>query len=130
MKIKIANQYTYNLDLNLSMEERLIAINVILKEEISIGNGKISIQDYFLETWDKNNTRTCLDIIGYYLTKENHNKRDDSDIISRRKYREMVNWNDRYSVFSDLSIKDQLQFGFKDYEDETENQKRKNQDSH
>lgn len=128
MKLKVGEKYTYYLSDSLSVDERLDEINKLLKAEVEFDDLTFTIEEYFKHTWDKPNTKIGLDIIGYYLSKKpDQNGTHDQEILSKNQEKELVKGvykgEARYTNFSDLNSEDQLNFGFRDYEDEEKKKK-------
>lgn len=112
MKLKLPNK-DYELDMSVSIEERLITINNILETSISFHELDMSIEEYFRVTWDKPNTKVCLDIIGYYLTKENRNL----SVLSNVKQKEMIKGSKRHTTFSGMGYDNQVAIGLIDIDE-------------
>lgn len=112
MKLKLPHQ-TIELDLNLPLNERIPIINNILQTRIEFHSSTMTIEDYFHETWDNQGTKICLDIIGYYLTKENQ----EMSVLSAQREREMANGSGRHVTFSSMGYENQVNVGAIDPED-------------
>lgn len=112
MKLRLPHK---NYDLNLSddIEDKMSIVNSILQEKIYFHENEMTVEEYFSTTWDKENTKVALDIIGYYLTKENK----DLTILSNTRRKEMENGSDRHTTFSGMGIENQLAIGLIDEDD-------------
>jgi hypothetical protein len=113
MKLKLPHK-NYNLNMELSIKERLPIIDEILNECIEFHEQKMTVEEYFRYTWDKQNTKVCLDIIGYYLTKENRNL----EILSNKKQIEMLKGSERHTTFSGMGYDNQLAVGLVEIDEE------------
>lgn len=114
MRLKLPNE-TIILDPTLSSEAKLIVIEKLLTKKIEFLGETITLDRYFNLTWDTNSTRVCLDIIGYYLTREY--KQRDKEVLSRKSFKQMTRGNKYNTPYSSLSNKDKLKVGILDYED-------------
>lgn len=112
MKLKLTHK-TYNLDMDLPLEDRIPVINKILNEKIEFHEEIMSVEEYFRHTWNKQNTKISLDIIGYYLTKEDRNL----DVLSVKKQLEMHNGSKRHTTFSGMGYDNQVAVGLIDIDD-------------
>lgn len=102
MKLKLPNNTEIDLDINLTYEKKVKIINNILKD----------YEDYFYKYWDTQRVRTCLDIMGNYLChKKNIN---DKEILSRKKFGEMIRGSSKYVPFSCLTTEEQTLLGLID----------------
>jgi hypothetical protein len=93
---------------NLTYAERVEIVNQYLKE----------YEDYFTERWDNEKTRVCLDVMATYLARSKEFK--DSGILSANRQAELDQPKQRakkYSVFSELSTKQQSALGLIDPDD-------------
>lgn len=95
------------LDTSLNLKERKVFIDSLLEEEITFHSQTMTVEEYFRYTWNKNNTKTCLDIIGYYLTKVEK----DLEILSHTKEKEMKNGSKRHTTFSSMDMESQQDLG-------------------
>lgn len=116
MKLKLPHK-TYNLDMEASIENRMTTINEILSEVIDFQEESMTVEEYFQLTWDKPNSKTCMDIIGYYLTKEKRNL----DVLSNDKQKEMLHGSKRHTTFSGMGYENQVEFGLVDIDDSNYN---------
>lgn len=112
MKLQLPNK-NYDLDMALSLEDRLIVINTILTEEVEFYNSTMTIEEYFRETWDNQGTKVCMDIIGYYLTKVEK----DLSTMSTKKVLEMERGSDRHVTFTSMGYENQINVGANDPDD-------------
>ena len=100
----------YQLDANIPVEDKLIAVNEILQTKMVFMELEMSVEEYFLQTWDNPNTKKAMDLLSYYLTKVTY----DKTTLSRKKMKEISRGSDRHVPFSSLGIEHQQQFGLQD----------------
>lgn len=114
MKLKLPHK-TYDLDMNLNITDRLVVINELLKEKIEFHDETMTVEEYFRYTWTnpKANSKTCMDIIGYYLTKEEK----DLEILSKGKQNEMLKGSKRHTTFSGMGYDNQVAVGLIDVDE-------------
>lgn len=112
MKLKLTHK-TYNLNMEIPLTDRIPVINKILNESIEFHEEVMTVEEYFRHTWNKQNTKIALDIIGYYLTKENR----DLEVLSTKKQLEMDTGSKRHTTFSGMGYDNQVAFGLVDIED-------------
>lgn len=112
MKLKLPHK-TIDLDLDSPVEERVATINNILSTKMEFHNSTMTIEEYFQATWDNPSTKICLDVIGYFLTKENH----DLSVLSKDREKEMANGSERHVTFSSMGHENQTNVGVKDPDD-------------
>lgn len=112
MKLKMTHK-TYNLDMELPLQDRVKAINDLLGEDIIFHEEVMTVEEYFRHTWNKQNTKISLDIIGYYLTKENR----DLEVLSTKKQLEMETGSKRHTTFTSMGYDNQVALGLVDIED-------------
>lgn len=104
-----------NLDTSLHPEDRKVVVENLLKEEIEFHNETMTLEEYLTHTWNKQNSKTIMDLFGYYLTKF-----ETQEVLSRDKTKEMSRGfygksdNNRYSNFTDLSPDDKERIGLID----------------
>lgn len=110
MKLKLPHK-TYNLDTNLAIEERLLMINTLLEEKIEFYEQVMTVEEYFRHTWEE--SKTCMDIIGYYLTKEDKKL----EILSNNKQQEMKTGSKRHTTFSGMGYANQVAVGLIDIDE-------------
>lgn len=125
-----------NLDSSLSFEERNQVIYKLLEETIEFHEQTMTVEGYFRYTWNKQPTKVSMDIIGYYLTKNNINEEelktiaedeDTSDeeknneedrwVISNKKQKEMRKGSKRHTTFSGMGYDNQVKVGLIDIEE-------------
>lgn len=112
MKLKLPHK-TYDLDMALSVEDRMIVINELLREKIEFHAETMTVEEYFRYTWDKSNSKICMDIIGYYLTKEDRKL----EVLSNDKQKEMLKGSKRHTTFSGMGYDNQVAVGLIDIDD-------------
>jgi hypothetical protein len=116
MKLRLPTNKNINLDETLNSEERLEFINNLLLIEFDLDDRHFTLEKYFRETWDKENTKVCMDIIGYYLSKGCVPKyHHDKEVLSKSKIHKMNNGDKNKINFSDLKLEDQFALGLIDY---------------
>lgn len=104
------------LDANLGFAERNEIINQLLQEVIEFHEQKMTVEDYFRYTWNKSPTKMSMDIIGYYLTKNNIDG-EDRDVLSKGQQKEMLKGSKRHTTFSGMGYDNQVKVGLIDIED-------------
>lgn len=104
------------LDCQLSFEERNLFIHQLLQEEIEFHEVVMTVEEYFRYTWNKSNTKVCMDIVGYFLTKGNATG-EDREVMSHKKAEEMRKGSARHTTFSSMDYDKQSEFGLVDVED-------------
>lgn len=112
MKLKLPHK-TYNLDMNLKVEERLNTVNKILKDKIKFHSETMTVEDYFHYTFKDDRSKQLMDIIGYYLTKEDKKL----EILSNNKQDEMLNGSKRHTTFSGMGYDNQVAIGLIDIDE-------------
>ena len=115
MKITLPHREV-RLDTSLPFDERNKEINTILSEVIEFHAESMTVEEYFRYTWNKANTKVCMDIIGYYLTKGNA-EGEDREVISNKKMIEMVKGSTRHTTFSGMGYENQVAYGLVDIEE-------------
>jgi hypothetical protein len=116
MKLKLPTNKSIQLDQTLNSEERLQFINNLLLFEFDLDEKHFTLEQYFQETWNKDNTKVCMDIIGYYLSKGDIVKyQHDKEVMSKSKVSKMNNGDKNKINFSDLKLEDQFALGLVDY---------------
>lgn len=112
MKVLLPNNEKVILPGSITYEERLKLVKDILYKH----------EAYFIETWDTRKTKTCLDMLGYYLSRASDFKdeeyptastRESAVLSGKRKSKHYVN-------FSDLNNKQQYVLGLKETSDDSE----------
>lgn len=115
MKLKLPHREV-SLDTQISYEERNVFINSLLKEEIIFQEDAMSIEEYFRHTWTKPKSITCMDIIGYYLTKGDCHG-EDREVLSHKKAEELRKGSKRHTTFSSIDYKKGVELGIIDIEE-------------
>lgn len=116
MKLKLPHK-TFELDMEASIEKRMTIINEILNDVIEFQEASMTVEEYFRETWNKSNTKVCMDIIGYYLTKVEK----DLTILSNDRNKEMLKGSKRHTTFSGMGYENQVSIGLVDIDDSNYN---------
>ena len=112
MKLKLPHK-TIDLDLDLPLEDRIPIIDNVLQTEIEFHSSTMTIEEYFRATWENSGTKICLDIIGYYLTKE----KQDLSILSQDREKELSSGSSRHVTFSSMGYENQVNVGAIDPDD-------------
>lgn len=124
MIIKIRDK-KYTFSDTIEPSERNIEIQKMLDDEIVLDEVKMTIEEYFRTTWNKNPTIVALDKIGNYLSKmPDQNGKHDKEVLSRNDELEMtkgVRWktiknkrelvDGRYTTFSEMSKEEKVDLG-------------------
>lgn len=108
-----------SLGAELDYKERNTFISELLSEPTGLTdneNESLTVEEYFRYTWNKQNTRTSLDIISYYLTKGN-SEGEDKEVLSHKKEKELQKGSKRHVTFSGMSIRQQEDLGLIDTSD-------------
>lgn len=103
----------------LDYKERNTFVSNLLSEPTGLTdneNESLTVEEYFRYTWNKQNTRTSLDIISYYLTKGN-SEGEDKEVLSHKKEKELQKGSKRHVTFSGMSIRQQEDLGLIDTSD-------------
>lgn len=109
MIVRIAND-KYVLDATLPSDEKLELVTTLLQRQLEFHNRTMSIEEYFQFTWNNKDTKKAIDLIAYYLTKEDK----DLTTLSRKKMKEISRGSDRHIVFSAMSITQLIELGLDD----------------
>ncbi|WP_144509947.1 hypothetical protein [Bacillus sp. FJAT-22090] len=107
------------LDTSLGFTERNEEIYKLLEESTGLQDNEndiMSVEEYFRFTWDKQPTKISLDVIGYYLTKNNA-EGEDRDVLSNGKQKEMIKGSNRHTTFSGMGYDNQVAIGVVDTDD-------------
>lgn len=107
-----------NLDTTLDYDKRNECIHAILEEEVEFHSETMTVEDYFRRTWNDKTTKVLMDVIGYYLTK-NNTVGEDREVLSNYKQKEMRVGSKRMITFSGMEIGDQLSYGITEVDDYT-----------
>lgn len=117
MKLILAHREV-SLSSELDFKERKEFIESLLSEPTGLQDSNddyLTVEEYFRYTWNKQNTRTALDIISYYLTKGNSDTEgEDREVLSHRKEKELKKGSKRHVTFSGMSIRQQEDLGLID----------------
>lgn len=104
------------LDTQLSYEDRNEAVYKILEEEIEFHSESMTVEEYLRMTWNKEHTKVLMDVIGYYLTKNNF-EGEDREVLSNQKQKEIRLGSKRHVTFSGLDYDNQMNIGIIDPDD-------------
>lgn len=104
------------LDTSLSFPERNKFVSDLLNEELEFHEENMTTEEYFRVTWEKQHTKVCLDVIGYYLTKNNFDG-EDREVLSNAQQKEMREGSKRHTTFSGMGYDNQVAIGLIDIDD-------------
>lgn len=130
MKLKLPHGEIF-LDSELPFETRKQEVDKLLASKIVFQSETMTVEEYFRHTWEKSPTKTCMDMIGYYLTKNNRseeeleadkkeddkNYKEDKYVLSNKKTKEMQKGSYRHTTFSSMGIEYQTMMGIDDIDD-------------
>ena len=111
MKILLPHREV-NLDSSLNVQERKLFIDALLAESIEFHAQIMTVEEYLRFTWDKSKTKKIMDIVAYYLTKEEK----DKSIMSKKKEEEMKRGTNSHTTFSSMGAENQEALGLIDSE--------------
>ena len=106
MKLKLPNK-TVSLDSSLSIEDKKLVVENLLQDKIEFHSETMTLEEYLHHTWTKQTSKTILDMLSYYLTKEEKNL----EITSHAKEKEMQKGSKRHTTFSNLTLEQQEELG-------------------
>lgn len=106
MKVLLPHR-TVSLDSSLSIEEKKKVVETLLSEKIEFHAETMTLEEYLTFTWEKPNSKVIMDMLAYYLTKEEKNL----EILSHKKENEISKGSERYTSFSNLSEEDKESLG-------------------
>lgn len=106
MKILLPHK-TVSLDSSLSIEEKKKVVESLLSEEMEFHAETMTLEEYLSLTWKKPNSKVIMDMLAYYLTKEEKNL----EILSHKKENEISKGSERHTNFSSLSKDDKELLG-------------------
>lgn len=115
MKLYLPHR-TVDLNTDLPFKERNTVIHELLEEEMSFQDETMTVEEYFRHTWNKEPTKVSMDIIGYYLTKNNY-EGEDREILSNGKQKEMRKGSKRHTTFTGMGVDSQVALGLADIDD-------------
>lgn len=99
-----------SLDSSLSSEEKLQAVNDLLQTTLEFHDSIMTVEEYFTHTWDNPNTLKAMDLLAYYLTKEDK----DLSTLSRKRMREISRGSERHTTITSMGMERQIRFGMID----------------
>lgn len=111
MKILLPHREV-ELDASLDIQERMTVIDTLLSEEIEFHAQTMTLEEYLRFTWNKQNSKFIMDMISYYLTKEEKNL----EILSNDKLEEMEKGSKRHVTFGSMGAENQDRLGLLDSE--------------
>jgi hypothetical protein len=103
MKIILPDGQKVSLDTTLTYEERLNVVNKINEEW----------EDHFRDSWNNNSVKICLEVLANYLLLSGK-EREDKEIMSMKKMKQMVRGDRKSTAFSSLSYSDKMALGLAD----------------
>ena len=106
MKILLPHREV-SLDSSLTIEEKKKVVEHLLSENIEFHAQTMTLEEYLTLTWEKQNSKVIMDMLAYYLTKEEKNL----EILSHKKENEISKGTKRYTNFSNLSEDDKELLG-------------------
>lgn len=111
MKILLPHK-TVSLDTSLPIEEKKKVVESLLAEKIEFHAETMTLEEYLVYTWDKQNSKVIMDMFSYYLTKEERNL----EILSHKKNNEITKGTDKYTYFDNLSEKNKEALGIENFQ--------------
>lgn len=105
-----------DLSVSLGYNERNELIHSILEEKLDFHEEVMSVEEYLRRTWNRDSSKVLMDIIGYYLTKNNF-EGEDREVLSNGKVKEMKKGSKRMTAFSGMGLDNQVGFGVVDADD-------------
>ena len=102
----------YSLDSSLSIEAKLQAVTNLLQSTLEFHDSIMTVEEYFVHTWDKPNTLKAMDLLAYYLTKEDK----DLSTLSRKRMREISRGSERHTTITSMGMENQIRLGMIDNE--------------
>lgn len=112
MKVELPHK-NVNLDASLNPDAKMEIIFKLLDEEIVFHNETMTLEEYFRLTFEIQSSIIAMDIIGYYLTKENR----VLEIMSTKKQEEMQKGSKRHVTFTSMGYVNQVRNGVIDSDD-------------
>ena len=106
MKILLPHN-TVSLDSSLPVEEKKKIVESLLAEKIEFHAETMTLEEYLVYTWNKQNSKVIMDMFAYYMTKEEKNL----EILSHKKENEMTKGTSKYTQFDGLSEDDKKSLG-------------------
>lgn len=112
MKILLPHREA-TLDASLGMQERKTVVDALLAEEIEFHAQTMTLEEYLRFTWNKQTSKFIMDMIAYYLTKEEK----DNEVLSNKKIEEMEKGSKRHVTFGSMGLENQTKFGLSESEE-------------
>lgn len=112
MKILLPHREV-SLDSSLDMQQRKQVIEALLSEEIEFHAQTMTLEEYLRFTWNKQPSKTIMDMFSYYLTKEEK----DKEVLSTDRIKEMEKGSKRHVTFGSMGAENQMNFGLSDSEE-------------
>lgn len=118
MKILLPHR-TVSLDSSLSIEEKKKVVEELLSEKIEFHAETMTLEEYLSFTWEKQNSKVIMDLLSYYLTKEEKNL----EVLSQQREKEIVKGSYKgkasiYTSFETLSEEKKDKLGIDTKSDE------------
>lgn len=114
MKVQI-NKKTYNLDMSLGVDDRLLRVKEILSEKTMFAGDEMTNEDFLNFTYGHSDkSRESAEYLGYYLTKNNVK----DGVLSRDSIKEMKRGSARTSPFSSLTSREKIEINDTSWLDE------------
>lgn len=114
MKILLPHR-SVSLDSSLPVEEKKQVVESLLSEKIGFHAQTMTLEEYLVYTWEKQNSKVIMDMFAYYLTKEEKNL----EILSHKKEKEMSKGTSKYTQFDNLSEDDKQLLGIESSQNES-----------
>ncbi|MFJ7982453.1 hypothetical protein ACIQ1D_19550 [Lysinibacillus xylanilyticus] len=118
MKILLPHK-TVSLDSSLDIADKKKVVENLLSEKIEFHAQTMTLEEYLSFTWEKQNSKVIMDMLAYYLTKEEKNL----EILSKDRQQEMLKGSYRgkesiYTSFETLSEENKDKLGIDTKSDE------------
>lgn len=125
-------QEDYFLNSELPFCKRNEEVNNLLLKKIEFYSETMTVEEYFRITWEIPESKKCMDMIGYYLSKNNRSEdeleqdradndgkdsKEDKYILSNKKIKEMQKGSKRHTTFSSMGIEYRAMMGIDDIDD-------------
>lgn len=92
------------------MQQRKQVIETLLAEEIEFHAQTMTLEEYLRFTWTKQTSKFIMDMISYYLTKEEK----DKEVLSTKREEEMSKGSKRHTTFGSMGQENHIKFGLSD----------------
>lgn len=116
MRIRLPNvNVDVKLEDDLSIEEKIQAVNQLLNKEIGLDGIQTTLEDYLRMSWYQGSTKYFLTSLATYLCKKD--SRTDKYILSRTQLSKMKHGDARQILFSNLNQQEKEMLGLIEHED-------------